>query len=128
MLAGDFTTIHVAGVQRRQADQPGRALRRQPHRSGPLQPGGGEPRRAAAQTTDPCGQIKYDDRHDQDEQMPVARIDYQMTQQPVVLWPVSGQQIVSPRTVERASDNILKTSEAAPRTSSTRWFSVTPRS
>ena len=39
---------HVAGVQRREADHPGRPVRRQPHRSGPLEPGGEESHRAAA--------------------------------------------------------------------------------
>ena len=38
----------VAGVQRREADQPGRPVRREPHRSGPPEPGGEESHRAAA--------------------------------------------------------------------------------
>ena len=57
---------HVAGVQRREADQPGRPVRRQPHRSGPLQPGGDEPRRAAAHRP----------------RIPVARSQYAAAQRP----------------------------------------------
>ena len=38
----------VTGVQRREANQPGRPVRRQPHRSGSLEPGGEERHRAAA--------------------------------------------------------------------------------
>ena len=48
MLAGDFTTIASPACNAGTADHPGRPVRQQPHRSGPLQPGGDERRRAAA--------------------------------------------------------------------------------
>ena len=47
MLAGDFTTFASPACAGRQVNLGG-AVRQQPHRSGPLQPGGVEPRREAA--------------------------------------------------------------------------------
>ena len=77
MLAGDFTQIRGAGVQRRPAADADRRLRQQPHQSRPVQPGGVESCRPAAEDDDPCGEIRFSQADDRDEGQAVGRVDYQ---------------------------------------------------
>ena len=61
--------------------------------------------------------------------MPVARIDYQMTNNQLIFGRYLGTKITHPPSWTGPGDNILKTSTVrCATTSSTRWFWVTPRS
>ena len=64
-------------MQWRPAGDPAGAVCEQPDQSGALQSGWREPGQAAAETTDPCGQITYDVKADSDETQTLAKIDYQ---------------------------------------------------
>src|SRR6266550_3617304 len=79
MLAGDFTTItspQCTGSRQINLGAPFVGNRIDPAR---FSPAAVNLVKKLPQTSDPCGQITYSIAHDQDEQMPVVRIDYQMT-------------------------------------------------
>ena len=111
MLAGDFTTITSPQCASRQINlgAPFVGNRIDPAR---FSPAAVNLVKRLPQTTDPCGQITYAIAHDQDEQMPVVRIDYQMTQSQTLFGRYLGNRVVAPAPWGGGSDNILKTSEA----------------
>ena len=61
MLAGDFTAFASPACNGGRQVDLRRAVRQQPHQSRALQPGGDEPRPAAADHDHPCGEITYHD-------------------------------------------------------------------
>ena len=128
MLAGRLHDDHVAGV-RREADQPRRPVRRQPHQSGPLQPGGVEPRREAAADHESVWRNQVGASRKRGPAHAGRQGRLPGDQQPVDLWPVSGNQDqhVRHRGPARATTSSRRRCPV-PSTSSIQWCSVTPRS
>ena len=111
MLAGDFTAITSPACAGRQINlgAPFVGNRIDPAR---FSPAAVNLAKRLPQTTDPCGQITYAIAHDQDEYMPVVRIDYQMTHSQTFFGRYLGNKVVAPAPWGGTGDNILKTSEA----------------
>jgi hypothetical protein len=65
------------------------------------------------QTTDPCGEIKWEQSQNEDQHMPVTRIDYQMTNNQLIFGRYLGAKISSPPSWTGPGDNILKTTLSA---------------
>src|SRR6185436_10100938 len=64
-------------------------------------------------TTNPCGEIKWEQAQNEDQHMPVTRIDYQMTNDQLLFFRYLGAKISSPPSWSGPGDNILKTSLSA---------------
>jgi hypothetical protein len=111
MLAGDFTTITSPACAGRQVNlgAPFVGNRIDPAR---FSPAAVNLVKRLPATTDPCGQITYEIAHNQDERMPVARIDFQMTHNQLIFGRYLGNTVTAPAPWAGGSDNILKTSEA----------------
>ena len=64
------------------------------------------------QTTDPCGQVTWEAAANEDQHMPVTRIDYQMTNDQLIFGRYLGAKVTIAAPWEGPGDNILKTSSA----------------
>ena len=92
MLAGDFTTIASPacnGGRQINLGAPFVGNRIDPAR---LSPAARNVTALLPTTTDPCGQVQFSATQGRDIHEPIARIDFQATQQSVGLWPVHGLQ------------------------------------
>src|ERR1051325_667164 len=111
MLAGDFTTITSPQCAGRQITL------RAPFVNNRINPAQFSPAalnlvKKLPTTTDPCGQITYASATNQDEHMPVVRIDYQMTQSQTIFGRYLGDKVTVPAPWSGPGDNILKTADA----------------
>jgi Carboxypeptidase regulatory-like domain len=111
MLAGDFTTITSPQCAGRQITL------RAPFVNNRINPAQFSPAalnlvKKLPTTTDPCGQITYASATNLDEHMPVARIDYQMTQSQTIFGRYLGDKVTVPAPWSGPGDNILKTGDA----------------
>ena len=111
MLAGDFTTITSPTCAGRQINLGA------PFVSNRIDPA--QFSRAALNiaaklptTTDPCGQVSWEAAANEDQHMPVTRIDYQMTSNQLIFGRYMGTKVTVPAPWTGPGDNILKTSSA----------------
>jgi carboxypeptidase family protein len=111
MLAGDFTTITSPQCAGRQINlgAPFVGNRIDPAR---FSPAAVNLVKKLPTTTDPCGQITYASATNQDEHMPVVRIDYQMSQSQTIFGRYLGDKVTVPAPWSGPGDNILKTGDA----------------
>ena len=61
------------------------------------------------QTTNPCGEIKWEQAGNEDQHMPVARVDFQVTNNQLIFGRYLGTKISTPPSWSGPGDNILKT-------------------
>jgi hypothetical protein len=64
------------------------------------------------QTTGPCGQVKWEAAANEDQHIPITRIDYQMTSSQLIFGRYMGTKQTTPAPWVGSGDNILKTSTA----------------
>ena len=64
------------------------------------------------QTTDPCGKVQWEAAANEDQHVPVTRIDYQMTGNQLIFGRYMGTKQTIPAAWTGPGDNILKTSTA----------------
>ncbi|NOT25085.1 MAG: TonB-dependent receptor [Acidobacteria bacterium] len=113
MLAGDFTTItspQCAGGRQITLGAPFVGNRINPAL---FSPAALNLVKKLPQTTDPCGEIKWEQSQNEDQHMPVTRIDFQMTNNQLIFGRYLGAKISSPPSWTGPGDNILKTSLSA---------------
>ncbi|MBF8301093.1 MAG: hypothetical protein HW394_1463, partial [Acidobacteria bacterium] len=111
MLAGDFTAITSPACAGRQINLSAPFVN---NRISPAQFSLAAVNIAAKlpQTTDPCGQVKWEAAANEDQHIPITRIDYQMTNSQLIFGRYMGTQQTIPAPWEGSGDNILKTSAA----------------
>jgi len=111
MLAGDFTAITSPACAGRQINLGAPFVN---NRIDPAQFSRAALNVAARlpQTTDPCGQVQWEIAADEDQHMPVARVDYQVTNNQLIFGRYMGTKQTVPAPWEGPGDNILKTSSA----------------
>jgi hypothetical protein len=108
MLAGDFTTITSPACAGRQINLTGGFVGNRISPSA-FSPAALNLVAKLPQTTDPCGKIQWEQAANEDQHMPVARIDYQMTDNQLIFGRYLGTKISTPPSWSGPGDNILKT-------------------
>src|SRR5688572_30078030 len=108
MLAGDFTAITSAACAGRQINLGA------PFVGNRISPALFSPAALnlvakLPQTTDPCGKIQWEQAGNENQHMPVARVDYQMTDNQLLFGRYLGTKISTPPSWSGPGDNILKT-------------------
>jgi carboxypeptidase family protein/TonB-dependent receptor-like protein len=111
MLAGDFTTITSPQCAGRQINLGAPFVG---NRIDPAQFSRAALNIAAKlpQSTDPCGLVNWDAAENEDQHMPITRIDYQMTSSQLIFGRYMGTKQTIPAPWTGPGDNILKTSTA----------------
>ena len=112
MLAGDFTAITSPACAGRQINLGA------PFVGNRISPALFSPAalnlvKKLPQTSDPCGEIKWEQSQNEDQHMPVTRLDYQVTNNQLIFGRYLGAKISSPPSWTGPGDNILKTSLSA---------------
>ena len=113
MLAGDFTTFtspHCAGGRQMTLGGPFVGNRISP---AAFSPAALNLAKQLPKTTDPCGEIKWEQSQNEDQHMPVVRVDHQMTSNQLIFGRYLGTRISSPPSWTGPGDNILKTTLSA---------------
>ena len=111
MLAGDFTAITSPACAGRQITL------RAPFVNNRIDPAQFSPAalniaRRLPQSTHPCGEVQWEISADENQHIPVARIDYQMTNNQLIFGRYMGTKQTVPAPWTGPDDNILKTTEA----------------
>ena len=111
MLAGDFTTITSAACAGRQINLSAPFVN---NRISPalFSPAALNIAAKLPQTTHPCGEVQWETTQNEDQHMPVVRIDYQATNDQLIFGRYMGTKQTIPAPWEGPGDNILKTTEA----------------
>jgi hypothetical protein len=111
MLAGDFTTITSPACAGRQITLS------TPFVNNRIDPALFSPAalNLAAHlpsTTDPCGEVQWEQSADQNQHQPVVRMDYQVTSNQLIFGRYLGTKISTPPSWSGPGDNVLKASQA----------------
>lgn len=111
MLAGDFTAITSPACAGRQINLSAPFVN---NRINPalFSPAALNIAARLSQTTDPCGEVRWEISADENQHIPVARIDYQMTNNQLIFGRYMGTKQTVPAPWTGPGDNILKTTDA----------------